>query len=789
MIRNYIKIAWRNLFKNKGYFSINVLGLSLALTVSFLMLLWVHDEYSMDKFHANNDQLYRVKRTIPLEEGILDVYESAPYQLLRTAKEQIPEVEQYITIGHSFEDNLEVDNIDFRATGTFTNSSLFTSFSFPVLIGDVTQLDKKPEAIVISESLAKRFWGENWVQNAIGSTVTIHDNGNFTVEAVYKDFPKQSSIQNDFYFSFDKHLSDNEWMLEWGNNGMQGAFLLREDADVEAVSAKINTLFQDNIEGDNKEGSFLQKFSDDYLYGQFNEKAQVSGGRIEYVRIFTWAAIFLLLISCINFVNLATAYATKRASEIGVRKVVGAKKNAIISQFLTETALITSISFVFAYFITWVLLPTVNAFTDKRLEIDVASPGVWLSIIGVFIITTLLSGAYPAFVISSFKPIAALKGLGKEKKNTISFRKALVVLQFGLSILLIVVAIIVKQQVNYINNKDLGLTKDHLVSIHQDQKLTEKYEVLRNELMASNGIADVTLVGPSPLDMGASTSGVSWAGKSEDQEHIEFSLLWTAHNFPDVFEIPLSAGSYYREGTADTLNIVLNEKAVEVMNIENPVGKTIDFWGGQRQIIGVLKDFHNRSLYETIQPSVFLLDPNDAGAMFVKLKGGNTKEGIASLQATFAKVLPDVPLHYDFVDEEYAKKYKSENLTGTLTSYFALISILISCLGLFGLAAFMAKERIKEIGIRKVLGASVGNITALLSKDFLKLVFIAFIIASPLAYYLLQNWLQDFAYKINIHWSVFALAGGFALIITLLTVGFQSVKSAIVNPVKSLRTE
>ncbi|PCJ98754.1 MAG: hypothetical protein COA50_00485 [Flavobacteriaceae bacterium] len=789
MIRNYFKIAWRNLLKNRGYFFINVLGFSLALTVSFLMLLWVYDEYSMDKFHAKNEQLYRVKRTIPLEGGVLDVYETAPYQLLHAAKEQLPEVQTYIPIGRTFEDNLEVNNIDYRAKGTFGNASLFSSFSFPISIGDISQLDEKPEAIAISESLAHRFWGDNWLKEAIGSSIKILDNGDFTVAAVYEDFPDKSSIQNDFYYSLKKHLNSNEWLLEWGNNGMQGAFLLKEGVDVAQVSKKINTLFQDNIEGETKEGSFLQKFSEHYLYGEFNEKAQVSGGRIEYVKIFTWAAVFLLLISCINFINLSTAYATKRASEIGVRKVIGANKNAIIGQFFTETSLITFISFVFAYLFTWLLLPIVSTLLGKELQIDLANLGIWLSILGVFILTTFLSGAYPALVISSFKPITALKGLGKEKKNTISFRQGLVVLQFGLSILLIVIAIVVKQQVNFINEKDLGLAKEHIISIHQDQELTSKYEVLRNELLTSNGISDVTLVGPSPLDMGASTSGINWSGKSEDQEHIEFSILWTAHNFPEVFEIPLDAGSYYREGSTDTLNIVVNQKAVEIMNIKDPVGKTIEVWGSQRQIIGVLKDFHNRSLYESIQPSIFFLDPNDAGAMFVKLKANETKIGLASLGAIFTKVLPDVPLHYDFVDEEYAAAYKSETLTGTLTTYFAFISILISCMGLFGLAAFMAKERIKEIGIRKVLGASVSSITALLSKDFLKLVSIAFFIASPLSYFLISSWLEDFAYKIEIQWWVFALAGGFALIITLATVGFQSIKSALVNPVESLRTE
>ena len=789
MFKNYLKIAWRNLRKNKVYFFINILGLSIALTVSFLMLLWVYDEYQTDKFHANNDQLYQVKRTIPLEEGILDVYESVPYPLLKTAQERLPEIEKYIILGRSFEDNLNVNNIDYRASGAFTNTDFFTSFSYPITLGDISQLDKKPEALAISENLANKFWGNEWRSKAIGSTVRIIDNGDFTVEAVFIDFPNNSSVQNDFYYSFNGYLKKNDWMLDWGNGGMQGAYLLRQDTDVEELEVKLQKLFQDNIEGDQKEGCFLQKYSDNYLYGKYDERAEVSGGRIEYVRIFTLAAIFLLIISCINFINLSTAYATKRSGEIGVRKVNGAVKTTLIKQFLTETAIVTSISFVIAYVLAWLLLPGVNNFVNKTLELGITKPGIWLIVLGVFIITTLLSGAYPAVIISSFKPVDALKGRTQEKKNTISFRKALVVLQFGLAILLIVAAIIVRQQVNYINEKDLGIAKEHIVSIHQDKELTEKYEVVRNELLASKGISDVTLAGPFPLDMAASSSGFHWPGKTKDQENIEFSLLWTAHNFPEVFDIPLSEGIYYREGSIDTLNIVVNQKAVEIMGLSDPVGKTIQVWGKQRQIIGVLKDFHNRSLYEPIQGSVFFLDPNDAGTMFVKLEEGKTKEAIASMQSTFTKILPDLPFHFDFVDEEYATNYRSEMLTSTLTYYFAFISILISCLGLFGLATFMARQRKKEIGIRKVLGASVENITTLISIAFLKLVALAILIASPLAYYLMSQWLQGFTYRIQITWWVFGLASLLTVVIALITIGFQAIKAAMANPIKSLRTE
>ncbi len=413
MFKNYIKIAWRTLIKNRVYFTINTIGLSIAIAVSSLMLLWVFDEYGTDKFHEKDDQLFLVKRTIPLEKGVFDVYEGISYPLLKTAKEQFPEVEEFITLGRTFEDNLRVGNTDLRAEGTFANAAFFKSFSFPVLVGNIDDLDEKPEALAISESFAKRLYGEAWPEKAIGSPVHIYDNGDYAIAAVYEDFPSQSSIQNDFYYGFEQHLSKNDWMQEWENNGMQGALLVKKGVDATLVAQKVHALHQDNIEGEFKEGVILQKFSDNYLYNQFNEKAEVSGGRIEYVRIFTIAAILLLIISCINFINLSTAYATNRSGEIGVRKVVGAKKKMLIGQFFTETAIVTSLSFLIGLAIAFLLLPYVNTLTGKVLEIDFTQPYLLFTIVGVFLFTTILSGAYPSLVVSSFRPISALKGASK----------------------------------------------------------------------------------------------------------------------------------------------------------------------------------------------------------------------------------------------------------------------------------------------------------------------------------------------------------------------------------------
>ncbi len=774
----------------KSHSLINIVGLSVSLAVTFLMLLWVQDEWSMDKFHENSERLYRVKRTIPLEGNRLDVYENVSYPMLEAGVKDLPEIEKYITLGHSYEDNLIIGDASFRAKGTFSNAALFEAFSYPVLMGDVTQLDKKIASIAISESLAKKLFGNIWESTALGQTIEIYDNGEYTVDAVYADFPENSSFQNDFFYSFQSHLRQNSWMLEWGNNGMQGAFLLAENADPLAVGKKLEKIFQDNISGDLKEGCFLQKYADHYLYGQFDEKAQVSGGRIEYVRTFGIAALLLLIISCINFVNLATAQASKRAKEVGVRKAIGAGKRSLVGQFMTEAGGITFISVLVAIIFAEALLPQVNIFTNKMLSFNFGEPAIWLGIGSIFLLTTFLSGAYPAFVLSSFRPINVLKGKYNEQGGHISLRKSLVVMQFCMSLLLIIGAVVVRQQVHFIKNKNLGISKDNLLTIHQDAETTANYEVLRNELLAAEGIQDVTLAGPSPLNMQASTSGVSWPGKRPDQENIEFQILWSASNFAEVFNVPMVAGSYYREGSkSDTANIVFNEKAIEVMGITDPIGKTVTWWQKPRQIIGVVKNFHNRSLYDKIEPAGFLLDPDNAGWVFVKAEDGKIEDAISSTETVFNKVVPGVPLHYEFVDEQYQRLYESESLTGRLANYFALISILISCLGLFGLATFAAEQRQKEIGIRKVLGATTSGLVRLLSKDFLQLVVLSLVIATPLAYFFMDNWLQEFAYSIELQWSVFALAGILAIGIAFLTVSFQSVRAALANPVESLRSE
>ena len=457
MFRNYLKITFRNLFRQRLHSAINILGLSVSLTVVFIMLIWVNDEWKMDKFHSNANRIYRVKRTIPLEGNALDVYAGVSYPMLKAAVEEFPEVESYIPIGHTFEDNLQIEDHVVRASGTFSNAAYFQAFSFPILQGDVTQLDKKIDAIAVSESLAKSLFGESWPTTSLGKTVHIHDNGDFTIEAVFADFPNASSIKNDFLYSFEAHLKANEWMLEWTNNGMQGALLLKdENTNPQIVGDKLEKLFQTHQEGEHKEGCFLQKFEDHYLFSDFDERAQVSGGRIEYVRMFLAAALLLLIISCINFVNLATARASKRAKEVGVRKTIGACRKTLMSQFIIEAFVVTLISVCLSLIATRLLLPAASLLTEKSLSLSFTEPSLWITVVSITLLTGLLAGAYPAFMLSSFRPINVLKGKIIEKTSDISFRKGLVILQFMLSLFLIVGALVVRAQIHYIQHARLG---------------------------------------------------------------------------------------------------------------------------------------------------------------------------------------------------------------------------------------------------------------------------------------------------------------------------------------------
>ena len=789
LIGNYVKIAARNLFRQKGYSLINIAGLAIALAVTLLIMLWVQDEWRTDKFHANGDRIFLLKRTIPLADGTLTVENSVPYPLVEAIQDQLPEVENYIPIGREEEMTLNSGDKTFRAKGTFANAAYFESFSFPVLAGEVRDLDEKPEALAISESLAHKFFGKKWPATAIGATLTLRDMGDFSVSAVYKDIPANSSLQHDFIYPLDNFVQSRDWMLDWRNSGMQAALLLTEVAHPNEVVQKIEKIYQGHLDGDMLEGCRVQKFEEGYLYGQFDEQGKVAGGRIEYVQMFAMAALLLLTISCINFVNLATARASKRAKEVGVRKTIGAGKNSLVTQFMVEAGMITLISVGIGLLLAQLALPQVQLITEKMLQFDYTASMFWACLGIIVLVVTLFSGLYPAFVLSSFQPTEVLKGKIQSQSRTIGLRKGLVIIQFVLALLLVVGAFVIREQVQYIQTKNLGINKDNLIVIEREAEIGDKYNVLKDQLLKAPGIDKMTIGPTSPIDIISSTSGVSWPGKRPEDQHLEFRYFWAASDFLETLDIPMAAGRFYREDAPfDTTSIVLNQKAVEVMGLEDPIGKTIQWWRHQRQIIGVVEDFHTQSLYEDIHPVGILLS-NTARGVLVKAKEGEMKTAIASLQRVFKELLPELYLHYNFVDTEYQKKYKSEVFTGTLANCFALISVFIACLGLLGLSTFLAEQKTKEISIRKVLGATMANLIGLLSKDFLLLIGLGLIISIPISWYVLTNWLTNFAYAIELKWWMFALPVLMSTLIAGITIGIQAIRAVLTNPIDALVRE
>ncbi|MEM8908419.1 MAG: ABC transporter permease, partial [Bacteroidota bacterium] len=765
-------------------------GLSIALAVTLLMLLWVQDEMSIDRYHDKGDRIYRVQRVLPAGGQNLERNNNIPYPLLQAMASGIPEIERVVPISFNVERTIAFDQQFLRARGIFGDLALFETFSYPILQGDIRQLDEQLDAVVISKKLAQQFFGEQWSTRALGETIEIEDLGPHTIAAIFADLPDNSSVKFEYAYSLKKHLKENDWLLSWTNSGMKGSFLLAEHADLAKAQAAINQIYQESEAFEERKSITVQAYAENYLFGKFDEQAKASGGRIEHVRMVSIAALLLLLISCINFVNLATARASKRAKEVGVRKTVGANKNNLIIQFMIEAALITSLSVAIAVLLTEITLPAICGITGKNLQLSYVNPSFWGNILVIILITTFLSGAYPSFVMSSFRPVNVLKGRLGEGFRFVHLRKGLVIIQFVLAFLLIVGAMVIQQQIHFIKHTNLGLEKDNLLYLRKDQLISPKYKTLQTELLAHESINAVTSTSHSPIEVYSSTSGVEWPGKRANQNHQEFFLLWAESNFLEAFDVSLAAGRFYASGIVeDTAHVIINQKAVEAMELTDPVGTTIQWWGAPRQIIGVVEDFHIHSLHNAIEPMAILLDMDNTWSMFVKTNAGQTQRAIAHLEKTFAEVVPNTYVHYEFVDEQHQNNYKSEVLMGHLANYFAIISIFISCLGLLGLAAFMAEQKTKEIGIRKVLGASLMHLITLLSKEFLFLVGLGIAIGFPISWYLLSDWLSRFAYKIHLEWWMFAGPISLAILIAGFTVGLQALRAALANPIQALRNE
>ena len=790
MIKNYFKTAWRNLWKNKGFSFINVMGLALGIGCSLLIMLWVNDEYGVDAFHKNGSRLYSVYER-QNHDGQWSAFHGTPGIMADEMKRVLPQVQYATNWAWNDLSTFEANNKIIKETGNYAGADFFKMFSYPLLEGNAIKALETPSDITISKKMAEDFFGSP--AEAIGKTLRWQNKEDFKVTAVFDNVPPNSTAQFDYVLNWQTFLNHNEWAKEWGNNGPPCYILLREGTDGAAFENKI-VRFLDKYNKEQTPRDYIrlgiQRYADIYLHSNFDKNGHIAGGRIQYVQLFSIVAIFILLIACINFMNLTTARSVKRAKEIGVRKVVGAVRSSLIRQFIGEALLIVLLSATVALIIVMLVLPAFNQLTAKHISIPFNSASFWLSIGGLLLVTGFISGSYPALYLSSFHPLRVLKGTLKFGTGALWFRKGLVVFQFMLSIILIIGTIVISKQVHYIQSVNLGYDRENLIYIPLEGDLTAKYGIFKTQALNMPGIKSVTRMSQNPTQIENGTGGVAWEGK-DPNSGIEFTWSKVGYDFTKTLNTQIARGrDFSKDFPTDSVGYILNETALKITAYKEPIGKPFTFWQKKGTIIGIIKDFHFNSLHEAIHPLVLNLGENlEWGEALVRTERGKTKQALESLEQICKQLNPKFPFTYKFSDEEYAKLYKSEQLVGQLANCFAFLAILISCLGLLGLVIFAAEQRTKEFGIRKVLGASPIRLFNLLSKEFLVLVFIALIVASPLAWLAMNKWLDNYAYRVTISWWMFAIAGVAAIFIALVTVSFQAIKAAIANPVKSLRTE
>ncbi|MBC7919788.1 MAG: ABC transporter permease [Ferruginibacter sp.] len=789
MLRNYLTVALRNLLRHRVFSLINILGLALGLACSLLILLWVRDERSVDAFHAHAPQLFSVYER-QYYDGKVEAGHFTPGVLAEELKKVIPEIRYASGFAWENKATFAVGNKINKESGNHAGADYFRMFSYPLLRGTPETALANPTSIAISRKMAVNYFGSP--EAAMGKTLRYEDRKDLMVTAVYENLPPTASSKFDYLINWQLFLEDNAWAKQWGNNGPHTLVMLRPDADPVRVATKIKR-FLDAYNKDQSK-SFrielgLQRFDAMYLNGVF-KNGQPDGGRVAYVRLFGLVAVFILLIACINFMNLATARSVQRAKEVGIRKVVGAVRALLVGQFLGEALLLTFFAVLVSLALIVLLLPGFNTLTGKQIALPFGTPAFWLSLLGLMIATGLVAGSYPALFLSSLNPIRVLKGTLRLGPGAGWFRRGLVIFQFVLSIALIIGTIVVSRQVEYAQTKNLGYDRANLVYLPLEGDLTGKYALFKQEVSRLPGIRLVSRISQTPTQIENNTGGVDWTGKDPNVS-ILFTQAAVGYDFVKTMNLKVLQGRDFSKAFAtDSVSYLINEAAWQRIGYRDPINQPLTFWQKKGKIVGVVKDFHFNSFHEPIQPLILRLgETDDYGSALIRTEPGQTKEALASLEKLTKQLNPKFPFTYYFSDEEYQKLYQSEQVVGKLSNYFAFLAIFISCLGLLGLAAFTAEQRTKEIGVRKVLGASVGDIVALLSTDFLKLVLLANLIAWPLAWWATNRWLADFAYRTPIGWGVFALAGLAALLIALLTVSFQAIKAAVANPVKSLRTE
>lgn len=789
MLKNFFLISFRNLKKNGLYSIINISGLTIGIVCSVLILLWVEDEVSYDKFIPKYDRLFQVFISGEYDNKVNN-WQSVPLPTYEEMKTIDSNIKNSVVAGWGSPRLLTAGDIRIIKDGYYVSEEFLEMFEFPLISGSHEEVLKDPMSIVLSESLAKILFGD---EDPIGKQVRLSDEGTLQVTAIAKDVPENSSFQFDYLATWKYRESVNEWVRDnktnWGNYSFQ-VFVELNDASRESdVEENIHPLMMEK-DGDDgiKKHLFLYPMSRWRLYSNWDDQGNEIGGRSDYVQLFTVIAIVILIIACINFMNLATARSEKRVKEVGIRKSLGSNRKRLIAQFLSESIFITALAFVAAIILTQLLLTPYNTLVDKELFIDYTSPIFWLSVIGGIVFIGVIAGSYPAFYLSSFSPVKTLKGTVKVGKGATTPRKVLVIAQFGFSIVLMISTVVIFQQIDLVKNRDLGYEQENLISVELTNDLRDNYDVLKQEV-TSSGLVESMTRSNSQVTQINSNNFLGWPGKPEDQKVI-FTTITTEYDYAKTMGIDMIHGrDFSKDFASDTNAIVINKAALDMMDLENPIGTNLDLWGQKRRLIGVVDNVLMGSVHEPIRP-MFMILQNWGGYITIRLKKtDDLQESLAGLESIFNKHNPAYPFDYRFMDVEFQRKFTTISLTRKLATIFSTLAIIITGLGLFGLAAFTAEQRTKEIGIRKVLGASVTSLMKLMSTDFAKLVLVSFIIAAPVAWYLMDQYLDRYTIRIDIAWWILPTVGFLILTFAIMIVSGQARRAARSNPVKSLRSE
>ncbi len=786
MFKNYFKTAFRSLRKNKGYSFLNIAGLAIGITCASLIFLWVQDEMTFNRNFKKIDHLYTIYENQTYN-GKISTFHGTPGPMAKSIKAEISGVKNAARMSGGDNQLFALGDKAIDEPGYYADPEIFSMLDLPFQYGSASNAFKDVHSVVISKSMSEKFFGEN---NPVGKTLLMNNEQDFVVSGVFKDLPGNSTLQFDWLVPMENVANKQPWMSNWNANWARTYVELEPTASVSQVDQQLKNYIARKANNTNTTVCFLFAMNDWNLHDSFVD-GKMSGGRIEYVKLFSLIAWVILLIACINFMNLATARSEKRAREIGVRKVIGAAKSKLVAQLIGEAMVISFIAVFLSVVFIYIALPWFNNLVEKNLSAKMLQPDHLIYLLAIGIMTGLLSGSYPAFYLSSFKPIAVLKNIRIKSNAGVAFtRRSLVVLQFSVSIILIVGTIIIYQQIQHVKNRSLGYNKNSLIYLNTQGKIVDNFSGIYNDLKQTGFVENAALSDYPILQIWNNTDNYSWQGKDPTTNPL---VTWedVSPQFISTMGIQLIAGrNFYNDPRLDSNSVMINEALAKQMGAEGRVGGIISDGGKQYQITGIVKDFLYNDMYVSGAPLLLYNHTNGTHILTVRCKPGvDIQDALAKIGSVLQKDNPGYPFEYKFVDDEFGRLFKTETLIGKLAAVFSALAIFISCLGLFGLAAYTAERKTKEIGIRKVLGASVRSVAGLLSLEFVKLVCIACLIAFPVSWWLLHNWLQGYNYRIQISWWIFLIAGAAAIIIAVLTVSFQAIKAAVANPVKSLRTE